>query len=83
MPHGATPARLGIVASKRLMAEAVTRNYCKRLAREVFRTECAAMTGIDIVVRARMSVTAARSSEARAEMRDLLRRVERKCRQRA
>lgn len=83
MPHGTEPARLGVVASKRLMPAAVSRNYCKRLAREVFRTECAAVNGIDVVVRARKPVTVASAVQARAEICDLLRRVELKCRLRA
>jgi ribonuclease P protein component len=82
-PRALPLARLGIVASKRVMSRAVTRNYCKRLAREVFRAERAALTDIDIVVRARLPVTPALSEAARAEFRDLLFKAQRQCRLRA
>ena len=44
-PNGAAAARFGIVVSKRVIPQAVARNYCKRLAREVFRAEREALAG--------------------------------------
>jgi ribonuclease P protein component len=81
-PNGATAARLGIVVSKRVIPQAVARNYCKRLAREVFRAERDALAGVDLVVRPRFAVTPASSAAARAEIRDLLQRAQLQCHRR-
>lgn len=78
-PNGAAAARLGIVVSKRVIPQAVARNYCKRLAREVFRAERDALAGVDLVVRPSAAVTPASSAAARAEIRDLLRRAQHQC----
>lgn len=82
-PNGATAARLGVVVSKRIIPQAVRRNYCKRLAREVFRFEQGALAGFDLLVRPRSVVTRALSAAARAEIRELLHRVHRLCRGRS
>lgn len=82
-PNGAGAARLGIVVSKRVIPQAVARNYCKRLAREVFRTESDALAGVDLVVRPSIAVTPASSAAARAEIRELLRRARRECHSRS
>ncbi|MBI4189090.1 MAG: ribonuclease P protein component [Betaproteobacteria bacterium] len=82
-PNGASAARLGIVVNKRNIPRAVDRNYCKRLAREVFRVECDALTGLDLVVRPRSAVTPSLSKTARAEIHDLLYRAQRQCRSRS
>jgi ribonuclease P protein component len=81
-PNGAVAARLGIVVSKRIIPQAVARNYCKRLAREVFRAERATLTGLDLVVRPRSAVTPSSSAAARAEIRHLLRRAQLQCHRR-
>jgi ribonuclease P protein component len=75
-PNGAAAPRLGIVVSKRVIPRAAVRNYCKRLAREVFRVECRELAGVDFVVRPRAAVTPALSAAARAEIRDLLHRAQ-------
>ena len=67
------------MVSKRVISGAVARNYCKRLAREVFRIERGTLWGIDIVVRPRVTVTRAMSARARAEMRELLHRAQGRC----
>jgi ribonuclease P protein component len=82
-PNGTPIARFGIVVSKRIIPQAVARNYCKRLAREVFRAERAALAGVDLVVRPCSAVMSALSSAARAEIRDLLHRAQRQCRSRS
>ena len=82
-PNGADAARFGIVVDKRIMPQAVARNYCKRLAREVFRAERDALAGVDLVVRPRSAVTPALSAAARAEIRDLLHNAQRQCRSRS
>ena len=81
-PNGAAAARLGIVVSKRVIAQAVARNYCKRLAREVFRAERDALIGVDLVVRPHSAVTPSSSAAARAEIRELLRRAQLQCHRR-
>ena len=82
-PNDTDVARFGVVVSKHLVPLAAARNYCKRLAREVFRAERAALVGVDLVVRARTAVTPASSAVARAEIRDLMRRAQSRCRCRA
>lgn len=64
------------------MRLAVERNYYKRLAREVFRAERCALTGVDLVVRPRSVVTRVVSAAARAEIRELLHKALRQCRSR-
>jgi len=81
-PNGTTTARFGIVVSKRVIPLAVGRNYCKRLAREIFRAEQSALAGVDLLVRPRSAVTSASSAVARAEIRELLHRAHRLCRSR-
>jgi len=78
-PAVAGEARLGVVVSKRVMKLAVARNYYKRLARDVFRHECAGMSGIEIVIRPRAPITSTESSACRAELCDLIRRSVGKC----
>ena len=78
-PNGTAIPRLGIVVSKRIIPQAPRRNYCKRLAREVFRVERDMLTGIDFVVRPRTPVTHALSAAARAEISELFRRAQRQC----
>ena len=68
-----------MVVSKRVIPQAVARNYCKRLVRETFRTEHGALSGMDIVVRPRALVTPAVAAAARVEIRDLLHRAQHQC----
>ncbi len=79
-PNGAVDARIGIVVSRRVIPQATARNYCKRLAREVFRTERETLAGVDLVVRVQAAVPRGLSGTARAEIRDLLQRAQRQCR---
>ncbi len=44
-------ARLGVVIPKRNAALSVTRNYCKRVARELFRHRRADLPPLDLVLR--------------------------------
>ncbi len=81
-PSDLAAARFGVVVSKRAVGKAVERNFCKRLAREVFRAQRAELTGVDLVARARKSVARAHAATARAELRELFYRAVRRCRQR-
>ena len=49
LPGATPPARLGIVASRKL-GDAVRRNRAKRLIRELFRHQAPLATGLDVVV---------------------------------
>lgn len=50
-PATAGSARLGLVIPKRNAALAVTRNKCKRAARELFRQRRAELPGLDLILR--------------------------------
>jgi ribonuclease P protein component len=78
-PNSRADARLGITVTKRFVPRATARNYCKRLAREVFRIHRIELSGVDIVVRSRSVVLPASSAQARAEIIGLMRRVRRLC----
>jgi ribonuclease P protein component len=58
-------SRLGLVVSKKTMPKAVTRNFAKRLVREVFRRDFPAGLPLDIVVRARRLINPENSAEGR------------------
>jgi ribonuclease P protein component len=53
MPNNNGKARLGVIASKRCMSKAVTRNKCKRMVREIFRLHPLKDTSVDVVVQVR------------------------------
>ncbi len=50
-PGAIALGRLGVTVSKKVARLAVTRNYAKRIVREVFRRNMALFTGLDVVVR--------------------------------
>ena len=78
-PNSRVDSRLGITVNKRFVPQATARNFCKRLARETFRTHRAALSGVDLVVRARSVVLSASSAQARTEILDLMLRAQRLC----
>jgi len=65
-------SRLGLVVSKKTMAKAVTRNFAKRLVREVFRCNFSAEQSLDVVVRARRKIGQENSAEGRLALTQLL-----------
>lgn len=65
-------ARLGMVVSKRTMAKSVSRNFAKRLIREIFRVHSSKLAALDYVVRVRRSLTKDTSTEARAALLQLM-----------
>ena len=65
-------ARLGIIAGKRTVQDAVARNFLKRLIRETFRHQQYRLAGYDVLVRARRPIVRADAILARAELSDLL-----------
>ncbi|MBI4937985.1 MAG: ribonuclease P protein component [Nitrosomonadales bacterium] len=74
--NGAGVSRLGVVASKKTMPKAVSRNYAKRLAREVFRRSFPADSAWDVVVRARKQLDPQTSREGRAALEQLFRSIQ-------
>lgn len=78
-PSNQHESRLGITVNKRYVPRAVARNFCKRLARETFRANRAALSGVDLVVRARAVVLTASSVQARSEILELMQRARRLC----
>lgn len=65
-------ARLGMVVSKRTMAKSVSRNYAKRLIREVFRYNSANLPPMDFIIRIRRKLTKETSLEARSALLQLM-----------
>ena len=65
-------SRLGVIASKRIMPKAVSRNFAKRLIRDVFRRGFAANSALDVVVRIRRQLSQETSKEGRLALTQLL-----------
>lgn len=65
-------ARLGIIASKRVMPKAVTRNYVKRIIREEFRRNFPCGYSLDVLVRARRQLQPETAAEGRSALLQLL-----------
>lgn len=68
IPSGASVARLGLAVSRKVSKRAVTRNRIKRIARESFRLEHAALPAIDVLVIARASAAGATRQELRHDL---------------
>lgn len=73
-----THARLGIVASKRVLPGAVQRNFIKRSVREIFRHHIIKNSALDLVVMVR-SVHAPQSNGQNQSLNMLLHRVQKRC----
>lgn len=65
--------RLGLVVSKRTMPKSVSRNFAKRLIRELFRLHSSELPAKDFVVRIRRSLTKDSSIEAKQALLQLMR----------
>ena len=65
-------ARLGMVVSKRTMAKSVSRNFAKRLIREIFRLHSSELPALDFVVRVRRGLSKDTSAEARSALLQLM-----------
>jgi ribonuclease P protein component len=67
--------RLGMVVSKRVMPKSVSRNFAKRLIRELFRLHSAELPAKDFVVKVRKSFNTASSGEAKLALLQLMQSV--------
>lgn len=68
-------SRLGIIASKRCMPRAVSRNFAKRLIRNVFRINFSVENSVDLVVRAKRQFNSENSAEGRIALLQLFQSV--------
>lgn len=68
-------SRLAVIVGKKTARLATSRNYIKRVSREVFRLQQHELRGLDIVVRVRKSFTQSEYSLAAPELRALLARA--------
>lgn len=69
-------SRLGVVASKRIMPTAVSRNFAKRLMREAFRRNFSADCALDMVIRVKSKLDSGNSMEGRVALIQLLQKVQ-------
>jgi ribonuclease P protein component len=74
-PSAAALARLGIAVSRRVSKHAVVRNRIRRVIRESFRLNRAALPALDLLVVARARAAAADNAALRAELAALWRRL--------
>lgn len=70
-------ARLAVIVSKKIIRDAVRRNYCKRVIRELFRVRQKQLSGMDLVVQVRKGFSSAQFENAVAEFDTLLSRLPR------
>lgn len=64
--------RLGMIVSKRIMPKAVSRNFAKRLIREVFRQNSNNLPVRDYFVKIRRNLTMSTANEARTALLQLM-----------
>ncbi|HEX5489175.1 MAG TPA: ribonuclease P protein component [Rhodanobacteraceae bacterium] len=73
-PHG--HARLGLAVSRKVSKRAVARNRIKRIIRESFRLQRAALPALDVLVIARPSAAEAGNPSLHADLADAWRKLE-------
>ncbi|MBA2352902.1 MAG: ribonuclease P protein component [Burkholderiales bacterium] len=78
--NGDCEARLGMAVGKKIIPQAVDRNYFKRQIRAVYHPVSSRLHGFDIVVRLRCTYPKSVARQAREELAGLLTAVER-CRE--
>ncbi len=76
-PNGLPHARLGLVVGRKTDKRAVRRNYIKRLTRETFRLQAQELAGLDVVVRARCTLSRSQGAEAKVALMRLFQRAQR------
>lgn len=65
-------ARLGMVVSKRTIPKSVSRNFAKRLIRELFRLNSSKLPAFDFIVRIRRNMTEDSVTEAKEALLQLM-----------
>lgn len=65
-------ARLGMVVSKRTISKSVSRNFAKRLIRELFRLNSSKLPPLDFIVRIRRNLTHDFAIEAKEALLQLM-----------
>ena len=65
-------ARLGMVVSKRTIPKSVSRNFAKRLIRELFRLNSSKLPALDFIVRIRRNMTKDSATEAKVALLQLM-----------
>ena len=65
-------ARLGMVVSKRTIPKSVSRNFAKRLIRELFRLNSSKLPALDFIVRIRRNMTKDTATEAKVALLQLM-----------
>ena len=78
-PNELGHARLGIIAGRKAAPRAVDRNRGKRLIRNAFRAESAALGAYDVTVQLRNDLRSQHNSLVQAELRDLMQALGRRC----
>ena len=65
-------ARLGMVISKRTIPKSISRNFAKRLIRELFRLNSSKLPALDFIVRIRRNLTKDSATEAKDALLQLM-----------
>ncbi len=78
MPNVLGQPRLGLVVGKKVAKRAVHRNYMKRLLRELFRHESAALGSVDLIVRPMKAFTRDDYTTVKLEFSSLLEKLQRR-----
>lgn len=65
-------ARLGMVVSKRTIPKSVSRNFAKRIIRELFRLNSSKLPAFDFIVRIRRNMTEDSVTEAKEALLQLI-----------
>lgn len=68
-------SRLGVIASKRNMPKAISRNFAKRMIRNTFRLYFSVAHSVDVVVRAKRQFNSETSAEGRLALLQLFQSV--------
>ena len=76
--NGGNTARLGIIASKKILPNAVDRNHVKRIIREAFRQHKIKLSKLDLVVMVRRNYALERESQC-GNLGSLFSRIENRC----
>ncbi len=77
MPNGMDNPRLGIVVSKKVVRRAYSRNYMKRVIRELFRRYQHDIVSVDMVIRAHKPFVRGDFKQVEAELMEAINKLRR------